>query len=135
MLESDGEIRMASEFISALEGMGVDVNSALSRMLHKEEMYKKFLRKFREDKNTAELKDLIGNADALTPEDVQKIFQSSHTIKGVAGNLGLTAIYNESSYICEATRNHTPDIADMKLHMNILWSDYELLMDVLDTVL
>jgi HPt (histidine-containing phosphotransfer) domain-containing protein len=126
---------MASEFISALQGIGIDVNAALSRMLNKEEMYKKFLRKFREDKNTTELKTLLDSAETLSPEDAEKIFHTSHTIKGVAGNLGLTALYNESSYICEASRNGTPDLADMQKHMSILWSDYELLMGVLEAVL
>jgi HPt (histidine-containing phosphotransfer) domain-containing protein len=126
---------MASEFITALESVGVDVKSALSRMLNKEEMYKKFLRKFREDKNIFDLKDLIVSNSSLSKEDSEKVFHYSHTVKGVAGNLGLTDLYNESSYICEATRNETADMTDMKAHMDVLWADYEKLIAVLDKVL
>jgi HPt (histidine-containing phosphotransfer) domain-containing protein len=126
---------MASEFVSALQSVGVDVGSALSRMLNKEEMYKKFLRKFREDKNTAELKALLFSIDTLSAEDAEKIFHLSHTIKGVAGNLGLTDLYNESSYICEATRVGTADLADIKAHFDILEKDYNALLAVLDKIL
>jgi HPt (histidine-containing phosphotransfer) domain-containing protein len=126
---------MASEFITVLETAGVDVKSALSRMLNKEEMYKKFLRKFREDKNIFDLKDLIVENDALSPEDSEKVFHYSHTVKGVAGNLGLTNLYNESSYICEATRNETADMADIKAHFDVLWTDYENLVKALENVL
>ncbi|MDR0903622.1 MAG: Hpt domain-containing protein [Ruminococcus sp.] len=126
---------MQSEFISALSGAGVDVKSALSRMLNKEEMYKKFLRKFREDTNIYQLKDIVENNDKFSSEDCEKIFHYAHTIKGVAGNLGLTGIYNESSYISEATRNGSAEASDVKTHFAALFDEYNNLNVVLDGVL
>ncbi|MDR0986312.1 MAG: Hpt domain-containing protein [Ruminococcus sp.] len=126
---------MQSEFITALTDVGVDVKSALSRMLNKEEMYKKFLRKFREDTNILSLKDVIESTDNFTAEQCEQIFHYAHTVKGVAGNLGLTAVYNESSYISEATRNGIADAADLKAHFVTLLDDYNKLIAVLDKVL
>ncbi|MDR0974581.1 MAG: Hpt domain-containing protein [Ruminococcus sp.] len=125
---------MQSEFITALSEAGVDVKSALSRMLNKEEMYKKFLRKFREDKNIYLLKDVIESED-YTAEQFGQIFHYAHTVKGVAGNLGLTEVYNESSYISEATRNGGGDESDLKTHFAMLMEDYNKLIAVLDKVL
>jgi HPt (histidine-containing phosphotransfer) domain-containing protein len=126
---------MASEFISKLTEAGVDVASALSRMLNKEEMYKKFLRKFRDDTNIFSLKDVIDGNDSFSAETSEQIFHYAHTVKGVAGNLGLTKIYDESSYICESTRNGGADVSDIKLHMAALMEDYNSLIAVLDTIL
>ncbi|MDR0987827.1 MAG: Hpt domain-containing protein [Ruminococcus sp.] len=126
---------MQSEFISALTEVGVDVKSALSRMLNKEEMYKKFLRKFREDTNIISLKDTIEGSDSFTSEQCEKIFHYAHTVKGVAGNLGLTDVYNESSYISEATRNGSADAGDLKAHLVTLFDYYNKLIAVLDKVL
>ena len=33
------------------------------------------------------------------------IFEATHALKGIAGNLALTELYSISSQICEATRN------------------------------
>jgi chemotaxis protein histidine kinase CheA len=126
---------MASEFITKLSDAGVDVASALSRMLNKEEMYKKFLRKFRDDTNIESLRDVIDSNDSFSSEISEQIFHFAHTVKGVAGNLGLTKIYNESSYICELTRNSIADAADIKSHMAVLMDDYHSLVAVLDEVL
>jgi HPt (histidine-containing phosphotransfer) domain-containing protein len=126
---------MASEFISKLTEAGVDVASALSRMLNKEEMYKKFLRKFRDDTNIFSLKDVIDGNDSFNSENCEQIFHYAHTVKGVAGNLGLTKIYDESSYICESTRNGVADVADIKMHMLLLMENYNSLIAVLDTIL
>ena len=57
-------------------------------------------------------KFLMGNyynglvrANAL--KDVSEIFNVTHTLKGVAGNLSLTPLYTKASAICEATRGKT----------------------------
>jgi HPt (histidine-containing phosphotransfer) domain-containing protein len=126
---------MASEFVSKLTEAGVDVASALSRMLNKEEMYKKFLRKFRDDTNIFSLKEVIDGNENFSSEVSEQIFHYAHTVKGVAGNLGLTKVYNESSYICELTRTGIADAADIKAHMVTLMEDYYQLIAVLDTVL
>lgn len=37
--------------------------------------------------------------------DVTHVFAITHTLKGVAGNLCLTPVFEKASAICEATRN------------------------------
>jgi HPt (histidine-containing phosphotransfer) domain-containing protein len=104
-------------------------------MLNKEEMYKKFLRKFREDQNIFLLRDVIEGNDSFNAEQCEQIFHYAHTVKGVAGNLGLTDVYNESSEISEATRNGLADASELKTRCTKLLADYEKLAAVLDSVL
>ena len=59
----------------------------------------KLLKKFAEGNYYDELKN------AREENDATHIFAITHTLKGVAGNLSLTAIYEKASAICEATRN------------------------------
>ncbi|MDR0946223.1 MAG: Hpt domain-containing protein [Ruminococcus sp.] len=130
---------MASEFINALSVYGADVKGALGRMLNKEEMYSKFLRKFREDKSMDELRRIFTKSEAdRSPEDFQQIFHLAHTVKGVAANLGLTSIANESSEICEKTRSGNTDPDALKGLGEMFYrldEDYRELIGILNRVL
>jgi HPt (histidine-containing phosphotransfer) domain-containing protein len=130
---------MASEFINALSAYGADVKGALGRMLNKEEMYSKFLRKFREDKSMDELRRLFSKDEIdRTPEDYQQIFHLAHTVKGVAANLGLTSIANESSDICEKTRGTEFTLESLKGLGEMFYrldEDYSKLIGLLNKVL
>jgi HPt (histidine-containing phosphotransfer) domain-containing protein len=127
---------MASEFLNALSAYGADVKGALARMLNKEEMYKKFLVKFRADTSFSQLSGIIGSGfDDNDTAVCEKIFHLAHTIKGVAANLGLTAIANEASEICERTRTADTDKTGIGEHFFNLQHSYEELNAVLDKVL
>lgn len=58
-----------------------------------------FVLKFKEDENFNLLKAALKNGDADTA------FRAAHTLKGVAANLGFTALYNAATPITEALRN------------------------------
>ena len=76
-----------SILLEKLENYGADVNGAMSRFLKDEELYAVCLSAFESDEGFAEL------GEALKNQDYQQAFDAAHTIKGVAGNLGLTPLF------------------------------------------
>ena len=83
------------EFYAAIGG---DYDRAL-QMLMNDAFVLKLLKKFAEGNYYDELKKARGE------NDIPHIFAITHTLKGVAGNLSLSPIYEKASAICEATRN------------------------------
>ena len=66
--------------------VGGDYNATLSR-LPSEALVKKFILKYPGDPSFAQLKD------ALAAQDWELAFRASHTLKGVAQNLGVDRLY------------------------------------------
>ena len=83
------------EFYAAIGG---DYDRAL-QMLMNDAFVLKLLKKFAEGNYYDELKK------AREDEDITHTFAITHTLKGVAGNLSLSPVYEKASAICEATRN------------------------------
>lgn len=82
-----------------LIGAGVDVDEGVARFMGRDAMYVKFLKKFFEDGVFAE------TAAAYERGDLDGVFNGVHTLKGTAGNMSLTPIYNLSCEITEEIRN------------------------------
>ncbi len=78
----------------------IDVEGSLARFAGMESMYIKFLKKLPEDENYRKLKEAV---DGQNNEEIEV---SAHTLKGISGNLGLTGIYDKSSRIVSAVREH-----------------------------
>lgn len=80
--------------------------SALSIMMV-DSLIERMLTKFFNDNCCKEIVAVYQN------RDFQRVFVLSHTLKGVAGNLALTPLYEIASIITEATRNNNePDISN-----------------------
>lgn len=77
---------MENSFKEELILNGVSVDKTLERFMNNEALYLKFLGKFLEDKNFCILKE------ALKESDSKSAFESAHTMKGVASNLGLDSL-------------------------------------------
>ena len=77
---------MNEERINRLKGAGIDVSDALERFMGNEGIMEKFLKKFLTDQNYQKL------CDALDGEDFEAALAASHTLKGVSGNLSMTAL-------------------------------------------
>ena len=60
------------------------------RVMNNGKLYVKLLTKFKDDTN---LNDLVTSLEA---QDWEKAHAAAHTIKGVAANLSLTELYNQS---------------------------------------
>ena len=70
-----------------LEKAGVEVEKSLHRLLDNEELYRRFLIRFLEDDTFQR----IGAArNAADPREME---MAAHTLKGVAGNLGMAPLY------------------------------------------
>ena len=102
------------ELYEKLEG---DYAGTLSRLM-KEERIAKYLGKFINDTVYSEL------MKNLEENDFAEAFRNSHTLKGVALNLGISRLAASSSELCESLRNGPPtvDITGMK---ESVIADYE----------
>lgn len=78
-----------------------DYNDVFSR-LRSDERILKYLKMFLMDDTYLKLKESV----ALN--DVNAIFSTSHNLKGMSANLGLTSLTEAASAICEETRHGNP---------------------------
>ena len=77
---------------------GFDKDGALERFLGDEELYVSCLNSFVKDLEISDLEE------AISKKEYKKVFEISHSIKGVSGNLGLNPIFSSSSDIVELVR-------------------------------
>lgn len=96
-----------------LAAYGADVAGTMERFLDDEQLYYKCLLLFIEDVNFAALEQ------ALEAGEEQRAFAAAHTLKGVAGNLGLTPFYLAICQLVEALRAHDPSHLP-QLHAEVL---------------
>lgn len=74
-----------------LEQAGVDYAAGLQYFAGKEELYRKYLLKFREDTHVREAQA------ALEKGDYEEVFQQIHALKGLCGTLGLSPLFAKTS--------------------------------------
>ena len=68
----------------------INLEEGMKRMMNKAKFYAKMLTKFKDDTNLNILEE------ALACGDMEKAQVAAHTIKGVAANLSLTELFNQS---------------------------------------
>lgn len=90
---------MDENFRKQLEENGADVDTTLKRFMGNETIYLKFIRKFLDDKNYEVIET------SLAQNDYEAAFTGAHSLKGVAGNLGLNPVYEAASEMSELLRN------------------------------
>lgn len=76
----------------------IDVESALPRVGGNQGLYEKLLAKFEGSVNMQAFKDAIASGDYKTAGDI------AHAAKGVAGNLSLTAFFDQSVIVMDQLR-------------------------------
>ena len=81
-----------------LEAAGVDYAAGLRRFAGKSEMYERFIRSFPADENFAEAEALFAQGNYA------ELLRPVHALKGVSGNLSLTAYYENCCAIVTALR-------------------------------
>lgn len=82
----------SNERFLALERYGVSMKEVMERFMDDEELYVDCLRMFMNDASFDTLQK------SLAEGDYTQAFEAAHTLKGVAGNLGLGPLY---AAICE----------------------------------
>lgn len=83
--------------------IGADYQTALSRMMGNQGLLARMLKKFENDRNYEALEKAVEN------EDYGGVFAAAHTLKGVAGNLELTPLYETCTRLSDATRGGKKD--------------------------
>ena len=106
ILEIKG-LYMDVEILKQFTMVGAKPEEAIYRFLGKEDIYKKFLKKYLEDTGIDTLKQSVAKKDAF------EVFKAAHTLKGVAANLGLDSVQNKASEITEYTREKSFECFDM----------------------
>ncbi|MSS64244.1 Hpt domain-containing protein [Velocimicrobium porci] len=109
---------MEEVILEKLQNMGIDVESTLKRFMQREDLYIRFLHKFIQDQNFAGLKN------SLEVREYEEAFKYAHTLKGVAGNLGLTPLYEEVNMLVEKLRCGD-DIKTEKELEEKIWKNFE----------
>lgn len=92
---------MDEKFRRQLEENGADVEATLKRFMGNDAIYLKFLGKFPNDPNYANL------GANMESENFEEAYKCAHALKGVVGNLGLTPIFDNVSVLVEELRNKT----------------------------
>lgn len=86
------------DFKQALTAYGADYNAIMERFMSNEAFYIKMIDMLFRDDNLEKM------GAALAAGDLSSAFESAHTLKGVAGNMGLTPLYNAVCAIVEPLR-------------------------------
>lgn len=118
---------MVTGEIQQLKEAGIDVEASLERFLGNAELLKKFLRKFSEDQNFKKLELAIGCGDC------EEAFVAAHTLKGVTGNLSMTALYHIISEQVEFLRSN--NLEEATKMMPEVKAEYERISARLDEIL
>lgn len=86
------------DFRTIFESYGADYPTTMARFMGKEDMYLRFLDMLFQDDSLQKL------GDALDGGDWTAAFEAAHTLKGVAGNMGLSPLYRAVCGIVEPLR-------------------------------
>lgn len=102
-----------ADFRTIFEAYGGDYESTMERFLGNEAMYKRLLGMLFADENMAKLDQ------ALRQGDLERAFEAAHTLKGVAGNMGLKPFYQSVCRIVEPLRAREKCDAYAQLYQTI----------------
>lgn len=92
-----------TDLIGRLRTYGADMDGALERFVGDEELYADCFQLFWEDASFPALDS------ALARQDYAAAFEAAHTLKGVAGNLGLTPLFDAVCALVEPLRQGERD--------------------------
>lgn len=81
----------------------IDYENGKNRFAGNEVLYEKYLLKFKEDPH------FEGAKQAFLGGDNEKLLKETHALKGVAGTLGITTVYQASAEIVSAIRAEEVD--------------------------
>lgn len=83
----------------------IDIQGSLARFSNFEPMYIKYLKRFNSEPTYDALKQAVEN------QNFAEIETTAHTLKGIAGNLGLNTLYKDFNLIVQAVRSSNNDEA------------------------
>jgi HPt (histidine-containing phosphotransfer) domain-containing protein len=81
----------------------VDEADGVKRVMNNAKLYVKLLAKFRNENNLTDLNNFLG------ANDLEKAQASAHTVKGLAANLSLTALFRQTLEVETQIKNKAVD--------------------------
>lgn len=103
---------MTDEKRNRLKAAGLSYDEALARMMNNEGLLERVLRKFVNDASFGELEA------AFASGDFKKAGEAAHTLKGVSGNLGFSALSETAAELMARLRDgRTDDCADLRVRL------------------
>lgn len=109
------------EVYDAMEGKYDDV----LRRIPSEDSIIRFLKKFRDSG------DFTAMTDAFDKKDYRRVFETSHNLKGLCGNLSLSKLAKSCTEVCEAVRHGEPTI-DIAPMIEAAKADYEQVVNAIN---
>lgn len=94
---------MTKEELDMLRSAGINAAGAIQRLMGKEHIFRKYLRRFADDQNC--LFFLL----SLEKSDYQEAFRAIHTLKGTAANVGVESVADIADMLTEELRNGRPE--------------------------
>ncbi len=114
---------MDQTYKDELQGLGIDVNSAIERVMNNEDFYARLLGMFLDDDNFSKLKESVAAGD------IKASFEAANALKGIVGNLGLNNLYEIVAPMTEVLRSG--QITGIQDSVNQLEERYNAVVDVI----
>ncbi len=96
---------ISKEFCDEMLTVGLNVPEMIEHFMDREDMFMKYLKKFFESAGGVVL-ELTAAAEK---EDYQNMLFAAHSLKGLAGNIGLNGVYIPAKKIVDDIRANTYD--------------------------
>ncbi|MDO4539805.1 MAG: Hpt domain-containing protein [Syntrophomonadaceae bacterium] len=116
---------MDEEILKQMSEAGIDGENALKRFSGNMAIFKKILLKFPNDKSYDALQKAL---DARNYEEAER---ACHTLKGVAGNMGMTALFELCAELHTALHNGNQEVDALFQPMQ---RAYREILDFIDTL-
>lgn len=117
---------MNQEIKEELVAAGVNMEEAMERMMNNEMLLERLLVKFKMDKN------FPGLEKALEEQNYEEAFHCAHTLKGVAGNMGMEKLMEADIVVVEKLRSHNYE--GLEADMEAVRASYHQLMEVIQKI-
>lgn len=93
----------SSKVASELAEYGIDYANAMDRMMNNESLFKQLAQHYVVDENYQ------GFVEAMAIDDFDTAYARVHTLKGVAGNLSFSTLYDLAAQACDALTGGNPE--------------------------
>lgn len=121
-------MEMAEGRKSVLEEGGINVDEAMQRFMNNEQLWIKFLKKFKADMSYENL------VKAIEAKEWNKAFEAAHTLKGITGNLALSRLHELVSRQTDYLRGENNDFEAAVSMMPEITQVYENVLKLIDEV-
>ena len=108
------KIQIMDALLDMLQGMGCDIDGAMPRFLHKEDLYRRCYKKFLDDRS------FVALGEALQAKKSDEAFRHAHILQGMMANMGLTPLLNILLRIVEPLRQGCCDDSLLPAYVQLL---------------